>query len=72
MQDVFAAVCVTGGVPKDLYIKNFRNTPFSINIGENDFAFGRNFKIKDFQAKIDKLKLKDKNGYDFLIKSYPK
>jgi poly(3-hydroxybutyrate) depolymerase len=63
MADSWAAAAMMAGHPNGVSLLSLRNCPFSIQVGGNDAAYGRNRVAKEYGDQLDKLQKDDPFGY---------
>jgi hypothetical protein len=71
MADRWAAAAMMAGHPNGASPVNLRNVAFTIHVGGNDSAYGRNKVAGDWQAQLAALHDADPAGYTHLVKIYP-
>lgn len=62
MTDRFAAANMSAGHPNGVSMKNLRNLPFAIQVGEKDTAYDRHIQAAIYDGKLAELE-KDEGGY---------
>ncbi len=63
MADRFAAAAMMAGHPNETSPLGLRNLPFTLHMGENDKAFGRNAIAVQWRDALAELQQKDPEGY---------
>jgi hypothetical protein len=67
MADRFAAASAMAGHPNDSSPLGLRNLPFTIHVGANDQAYGRNEIAKVWGKRLDDLQAADPKGYEHFV-----
>ena len=67
MADRFAAASAMAGHPNDSSPLGLRNLPFTIHVGANDRAYGRNNIAKVWGERLDALQAADPKGYEHFV-----
>lgn len=70
MADRFAAASMMAGHPGNASPRGLRNLPFSIHMGENDAAYGRNKTASEWGEQLAALQREDPQGYEHWVKIY--
>lgn len=68
MADRLAAAAMMAGHPNETSPLGLRNLPFTIHMGANDAAYGRNKVAEDWGKQLDELQKADPEGYPHLTK----
>lgn len=72
MADRLAAAAMMAGHPNETSPLGLRNIGFTIHMGGRDAAYNRNKIAKQWEEKLAALHKSDPNGYQHLVKIYPK
>ncbi|MFM7591305.1 MAG: alpha/beta hydrolase [Isosphaeraceae bacterium] len=70
MADQLAAAAMMAGHPNETQPLGLRNLPFSLQMGGNDAAYGRNKVAQAWADQLDKLHKTDPGGYVHFVKIY--
>lgn len=70
--DRWAAAAMMAGHPNDASPMALRNVPFALQVGALDRSFKRNEVAANWQEKLIALQMADPDGYQHLVKIYPK
>ncbi|RIA84117.1 hypothetical protein C1645_859638 [Glomus cerebriforme] len=70
--DRWAAANMNAGHPNDASPLGLRNTPFTIHVGAEDFAYDRNKVGQEWSDKLAELHKEDPNGYIYWAEIYEK
>lgn len=63
MADRFAALHMSAGHPNEGSLVNLYHTPIQLQVGMNDFAYGRNQVTVEYEHYLDELQRQDPDGY---------
>ncbi|MCH2135596.1 MAG: hypothetical protein MK101_03320 [Phycisphaerales bacterium] len=63
MADRFAAAAMMAGHPNETKPDGLRDLPFTLHMGENDSAYNRNQKAREWGQRLDELQASDPGGY---------
>lgn len=70
MADRLAAAAMMAGSPNEASPLGLRNLPFTIHVGGNDAAYGRNEVARKWGKELDDLRSADPQGYEHWVKIY--
>ncbi len=70
MSDRFAAAAMMAGHPNDARIEGLRNIPFTLHMGADDSAYGRNRVAREWKRDLAELRKADPAGYSHWVEIY--